>query len=198
MTQAILATTPRAIRRFLVDDVLRLATLVAVAAFLLDWATKSWALHYLEGSSMPLGALVLGIERNAAFAFSSGEGVVATELVIAVRVAALLLLIALSRRVGTVSRRYAAGFALLLAGGCGNAADLAFRDGAVVDFIGAGPFLIDWAGQIMHLHFVFNVADVAVLFGLLFIAPLIRRWALSMQRQLARWESRVLERLVSP
>jgi lipoprotein signal peptidase len=192
------APTPiaRALRRFIVDDVLRFATLLAVAVFVIDWATKTWALQHLYGASVPLGSLTLGVERNTAFAFSAGEGRFTPEFIIAARFAALVVLITLSRRVVTANRRFAAGFALLLAGGCGNAADMAFRDGAVVDFIGAGPFAFAWASGV-PFHIVFNVADLAVLFGLLLIAPVIRTWALEAQRWLSRVEQQLLERIAS-
>jgi lipoprotein signal peptidase len=180
------------LRAFAAHDILRFATLVAIAAFLLDWATKSWALRALEDMAVPLGALVLGVERNDAFAFSSGSGQVSAGFVIAVRLLALAGVVLISRRVVVRCRRYAAGFALLLAGGFGNAADLMFRGGAVVDFIGAGPFRFEWAGEVMHFGLVFNAADISILLGLALIAPQIQTWALAAQRRLAQWEERWL------
>jgi lipoprotein signal peptidase len=180
------------LRAFAAHDILRFATLVAIAAFLIDWATKSWALQSLDGMSVPLGALVLGIERNDAFAFSSGSGRFSAEFVIGIRLLALAGVVLISRKVVVRSRRYAAGFALLLAGGFGNAADLMFRDGAVVDFIGAGPFTFAWAGEIVHFGFVFNAADISILLGLGLVAPQIQSWSLAAQRRLARWEERWL------
>src|SRR5690606_24183525 len=47
----------RPLRRLAVDDVLRLATLVAVGAFVVDWASKSWALEHLDGCMIPMGSL---------------------------------------------------------------------------------------------------------------------------------------------
>jgi lipoprotein signal peptidase len=176
--------------RVAADDVLRLATLLAIAAFLVDWATKSWALQYLHGAAVPLGSFALGIERNPAFAFSSGAGYVSPWLVVAIRLAALATLVLASRRVAVLNRRYACGFALLLAGGFGNAGDIVFREGAVVDFIGAGPFAFAWAGELVHLHVVFNAADIAVVIGLGLIAPLVRTWALALQRRAAGLEAR--------
>jgi lipoprotein signal peptidase len=175
-------------------DVLRLATLVALAAFLADWATKSWALRSLEGLQVPFGALVLGVERNDGFAFSTAAGQVEPWMVVSVRLVALAAVLLLSRRLAMRSRRYACGAALLLGGGFGNAADLIFRNGAVVDFIGAGPFVFDWAGDLVHMHIVFNVADLAIVAGLVLVAPLIRGIALTAQQRLARWEARWLAR----
>lgn len=173
-------------------DLLRLAVLVAIAAFLADWATKSWALESLE-RARPLGALTLAVERNDAFAFSTGSGSASPELVLAVRIGALLLLLALGRDVLAYGRRYAAGMGLMLGGGVGNAADLLFREGAVVDFIGAGPFRLPGATEPLHFHLVFNTADVAVLLGLGLLAPLISSWALATQRRVGEWEKRWLD-----
>lgn len=182
----------RLLRRAVGNDGVRLATLLATAVFLLDWATKSWAVDVLGGSTLPLGSLVLGLERNPAFAFSSGSGEISPWLVVGARLLALAGVIVVARRVITRSRRYAAGFALLLGGGAGNAADLLFRGGAVVDFIGAGPFTFGWAGEWIHFALFFNLADVAVLLGLGLIAPQIQTWALAGQRRLAAWEARWL------
>jgi lipoprotein signal peptidase len=180
------------LRAFIAHDVLRFATLVAIAAFLIDWASKSWALTTLGDMTMPLGALVLGVERNEAFAFSSGSGRFSPAVVIAVRLLALAAVVLMSRRVGSHSRRYAAGFALLIAGGFGNAADVMFRGGAVVDFIGAGPFRFEWLGEVTHFGFVFNAADISILLGLALIAPQIQTWSLKAQRNLGDWEERWL------
>lgn len=179
----------RLLRAFLAHDVLRFATLVAAAAFLLDWATKSWALETLEQAA-PLGALMLGVERNDALAFSVGSGQLPAALVVAVRLVALAGVIALSVHVGARDRRLAAGFALLIAGGSGNAADMLFRGGAVVDFIHAGPFHV--RGELVHAGVVFNTADISILLALGLLAPLIHEWSTGRQRRIAQWEQRWL------
>jgi lipoprotein signal peptidase len=178
------------LRAFLAHDVLRFATLVAAAAFLLDWATKSWALQTLEYAAVPLGALMLGVERNDALAFSTGTGQLPAALVILVRLVALTAVLMLSLRLGSCNRRCAAGFALLIAGGSGNAADMLFRGGAVVDFIHAGPFHM--RGELVHAGIVFNTADVAILLALGLLAPLIQEWSTGSQRRIAEWEARWL------
>lgn len=178
---------------------LRLATLLGTAAFLMDWATKSWALQNLPGRSFPLGSLTLFIARNDAFAFSSQNGVLTTGLVVVVRLATVLLVILLCRKLSVLlSRRTACGAALLLAGGLGNSVDLLFRGGAVVDFIGAGPFSFDWAGGEMHMHLVFNAADLFILMGVGLLAPLIGELARALQRRIAAWERSVLQGSGSP
>jgi signal peptidase II len=178
------------LRAFIAHDVLRFAVLVAAAAFLFDWATKSWALEALQHSAVPLGALMLGVERNHAFAFSTGGESVPPGFVLFARLLAITCVILLSIRVGARNRRLAAGFALLLAGGLGNAVDVVFRGGAVVDFIHAGPF--HWGGELVHAGVVFNAADIAILLALGLLAPLIHEWSIGGQRRIAAWESRWL------
>jgi lipoprotein signal peptidase len=185
-----MSTLLRRLRAFIAHDILRLATLIAVAVFLLDWATKSWALHMLRDVTAPLGSLVLGIERNDALAFSAARGRFAPAVILGIRLLAMTAVIYFSRKVVVTSRRFATGVALLLGGGFGNAADVVFRGGSVVDFIGAGPFTFHWAGERVHFSFVFNVADVAILLGLALVAPQVQRWAVQQQRRLAQWESR--------
>lgn len=170
---------------------LRLVALLAAAAFTADWASKAWALDALH-EPMALGALLLDIERNAVFAFSSGEGIAPTAAVVGLRLAALLLIALLARRIARHGLRYAAGLGLVLGGGFGNAADLLFRDEGVVDFIGAGPWRLALGDALYRFHVVFNGADLALLVGIALLAPLIRDWALALQQRLARWERRWL------
>lgn len=179
-------------RAFLAHDVLRFATLVAAATFLIDWSTKSWALRTVEHAARPLGSLMLGVERNEAFAFSMGDGAIPPGLVLSLRLIAIAGVLLLSHRVGARNRRFAAGFALLVAGGFGNAADVMFRGGAVVDFIRAGPF--HWAGEPVLAGIAFNAADLAIVISLGLLAPLIHEWSIGGQRRIARWEARWLSR----
>jgi lipoprotein signal peptidase len=181
-------------RCWLQHRVFRLATLLGTAAFLLDWATKSWALRSLHGSVHPLGALTLFVARNEAFAFSARHGELMTWLVVSVRVAMILLIVLLCRQLAQqLSRRSACGAALLLAGGLGNSADLLFRGGAVVDFIGAGPFTFHLAGgEAVRMHLVFNAADIFILLGIALLAPAIQQLSRAIQRNLAAWERRIL------
>ena len=174
-----------------ITERLRLAALLAAAAFTADWASKAWALDALH-QPMLVGALLLDVERNAVFAFSSGRDVAPLALVIGLRVVALLAVMLLARRVARHGLRYAAGLGLVLGGGMGNAADLLFRDGGVVDFIGAGPWFFELGGTLYRFHVVFNGADLALLVGIALLAPLIRDWALAAQQRLARWERRWL------
>jgi signal peptidase II len=184
---------PAAVRGNAGSHVLRFAVLLASAAFLLDWGTKSWALNQLGESYAPLGALTLGVARNDGFAFSAGAGALPAWAIVGIRAAVLLAVILLAVRCAIASYRFACGCALLVAGGLGNAADLIFRNGAVVDFIGAGPYTFSFGGELHYMHFVFNVADVLIILGIVLIAPLIRRVGLGTQRRLAAWEERFLQ-----
>jgi signal peptidase II len=180
------------LRTIVTHDVIRFATLVALAVLLLDWATKSWAMETLPHTASSEALPLFQVERNPAFAFSTGDRHFPAAFVLAARLAAVAIVVFLSRKVAVQKRRHAAGFALLLAGGIGNATDLIFRGGAVVDFISAGPFMVRWAGEIVPFAIVFNIADVAILFGILLTAPLIHSWALARQRSLAAWERRLV------
>jgi lipoprotein signal peptidase len=174
---------------FAAQEIMRLAALVAIAAFLADWASKSWAVDTLAHTSSTLGAFLLAPAHNDAFAFSAGRDVIATDLVLGARLLALLALGVVFGRLVVSDRRSAAGFGMILGGGFGNTADLAFR-GAVVDFINVGPYPFEWAGEAMKVHFVFNGADVAILIGIALLAPRIRYCALAAQQRIARWEAR--------
>lgn len=177
--------TVRLLRKCVAHDIVRLASLVALAAFLVDWATKSWALNTVHDMTMPLGNLVLGVVRNDAFAFSSGSGMFSPVVIAAARLFAIMVMLYVWRDIVIDSRRYAAGIALLTAGGFGNAADMLFRDGGVVDFIGAGPFEFSTSdGEPAHITLVFNIADIAILIGLGLIAPLIQTWARTLQQRM--------------
>jgi len=165
----------------------RLAALTATAAFLLDWATKTWALGNVHDSIMPLGGLTLGVARNDGFAFSSGGGQFSPTAIFTARLLILTTVLYTFRGVLARSRRSAVGLALITAGGFGNAADVMFRDGAVVDFIAAGPLVLSFwrESEPLHFTFVFNLADVAILMGLAMLAPVIQKWAIAVQLRLA-------------
>jgi lipoprotein signal peptidase len=171
------------------QETMRIAALVATAAFLADWGSKSWALDALQNATTSLGSLVLALESNQAFAFSSGAGNVSPETVMGARLLALLAIGVVFGRLFVRDRRSAAGVGMILGGGFGNATDLAFR-GGVVDFIGTGPYTFAWSGDLVQLHFFFNTADLAILMGIGLMAPVIRIGALAAQRRIGEWETR--------
>lgn len=167
---------------------LRFACLLGVAAWLSDWASKSWALDALAHTPVVLGdGLLLGVVRNDAFAFSS-LSFIPFGSIVSLRLTCIAVLLVLAIRFATESRRLACAFALLLAGGIGNVADLFFRDGAVVDFIGLGPFPVADS----EVAIVFNLADVWIKIGVVLAFPLIRRAARRTQEASDAFERRLL------
>jgi signal peptidase II len=132
------------------------ALLFAVFALLyaVDQATKWLAVDRLTGKpdkELVGDLLVLHLTRNAGAAFSTGTGY--TELFSCLAVAAVLVVVWLSRRVRSAG--WAIGFGLLLAGIAGNLTDRLFRapgvlSGHVVDFL----MLPHWP--------IFNVADMCI------------------------------------
>ena len=117
------------------QEIMRLAALVAVAAFLADWASKEWALQHVTATA---GSLLVQPTHNGAFAFSAGAHFIATDFVVFARLIALYALGVVFGRLLICDRRSALGFGLLLGGGIGNTADLAIH-GAVLDFLNVGP-----------------------------------------------------------
>lgn len=126
---------------------------VALVGYVLDQATKAWALAALADESIPVVGdwFTLRLVFNPGAAFSAG-----TEYTIVFTVAAALatfVVLFLSRRVR--SRVWAVGLGFLLAGVTGNLTDRLLRDpeplrGHVIDFLSFGSFP------------VFNVADVCI------------------------------------
>jgi len=127
---------------------------VAAAAYVVDLVTKLLAVSHLAGRPdvNVVGELVvLHLTRNAGAAFSTG-----TEYTVAlscVAMVAVLVVIWLSRRVGSAG--WAVALGLLLAGVAGNLTDRLFRApgpmrGHVIDFV----MLPHWP--------VFNVADMCI------------------------------------
>ena len=129
----------------------------AVVALLIDISTKVLAVDRLTGRGrVDVFGDVLGLRltRNAGAAFSTGTEFTAGFTVLAV--VATVVVLWLSRRVGTVF--WAFGFGMLLAGITGNLSDRIFRSpaplrGHVVDFLE----LPNWP--------IFNVADICLNVG---------------------------------
>ena len=127
---------------------------VAIVAYAIDVATKTLAVEKLSGGADVelLGSwLVLHLTRNPGAAFSTGTEF--TLVLSAIAIAALAVVVYLSRRVG--SRAWAWALGLLLAGVLGNLTDRILREpaplrGHVVDFL----MLPNWP--------VFNVADICI------------------------------------
>jgi signal peptidase II len=130
---------------------------VAIAVLALDVATKVWVVAELEGRrTLELlgGQLLIRVSRNPGAAFSIGEN--ATLLFTAVAVVVVVVVLRVSRRLGSTG--WAVSLGLLLGGASGNLVDRLLRSpgpgrGAVVDFL---DFQV-WPS--------FNVADSAIVTG---------------------------------
>ena len=139
----------------------------AVVAYVLDQATKAWALASLDvGSPVNVvGELIrLNLIRNAGAAFSIGDN--ATWMLTLIAFGVLVVIIRTARRIG--SRGWAWALGLLLGGSLGNLTDRMTREpgpgrGHVVDFI-------DYFGL-----FIGNVADIAIVGAALLIGLLALR-----------------------
>jgi len=170
----------------------RLTTLVTLAVLLADVASKNWALSAVGGGYVDLGLIGLIVVENDGLAFSAGAGALSSATVLALRLGALAVILLLAWRYGPERLRYAVGFALLLGGGLGNATDIVFRNGAVVDFISMAPIPAAVGGHVVAGGIVLNLADVWILFGLVLLYPLFRGLGLSAQRRMQVVESRML------
>ena len=126
---------------------------VALVAYLIDVGTKVLAVERLSGRDVELlgSWLVLHLTRNAGAAFSTGTEL--TLLISLVAVAAVVVVLLLSRRLGSTLWAWALG--LLLAGVAGNLTDRLLRApgplrGHVIDFL-----------MVPHWP-VFNIADICI------------------------------------
>ncbi len=127
---------------------------VALAAYALDLGSKLLAVDRLSGRadvSLVGDLLVLHLTRNPGAAFSTGTEY--TVVLTCVAMLAVLVVLYLSRRVGSVG--WAVALGLLLAGVAGNLTDRLFRApgplrGHVIDFL----MLPHWP--------VFNIADMCI------------------------------------
>jgi signal peptidase II len=126
---------------------------VAVVAYLIDVGTKILAVERLSGDDVELigSWFILHLTRNAGAAFSTGTEL--TLLISLVAVAAVVVVVYVSRRLGSTVWAWALG--LLLAGVAGNLTDRLVRApgplrGHVIDFL----MVPNWP--------VFNIADICI------------------------------------
>ena len=136
----------------------------ALAAYVADQVTKAWALAALTpGDPVPLvGDFIrLNLIRNPGAAFSIGTG--NTWVLTIVAVVVLIVVIRVSRRLGSIGWAWALG--LLLGGALGNLTDRVVREpglgrGHVVDFLNYN----NW--------FIGNIADIAIVSAAILIGLL--------------------------
>lgn len=131
-----------------------LFALVALVLYATDVVTKHLAVEHLTGEpdKQLIGEILqLHLTRNPGAAFSTGTAF--TEALTVVAMVAILVVLWLSRRIGSTVWALALGF--LLAGVSGNLTDRMFREpgpfrGHVIDFL----MLPNWP--------IFNVADMCI------------------------------------
>lgn len=130
---------------------------VAVVVYVLDQATKHWALQDLQDGPIDLvGSLRLNLAFNTGAAFSGGTGL-GPLIAVVVFVVVILLILGRHRVIDSAVGTVAVG--MIAGGAVGNLSDRLLRagdgflGGAVVDFVD-----LQWWP-------VFNVADAAVVVG---------------------------------
>ncbi|MEO3938647.1 signal peptidase II [Dermatophilaceae bacterium Soc4.6] len=162
-----MSQTPPTARRVSHRHLVVLLTVVAVVAYGLDQLTKVWAVaHLTPGHSTQVVGTFLQLQliRNPGAAFSLGTG--STWVLTLIAMAVLVVIVRVSRRLG--SRGWAWAFGLLLGGALGNLTDRLVREpgvgrGHVVDFIAYSTW------------FIGNVADIAIVAAAALIALLAVR-----------------------
>ncbi|WP_291617147.1 signal peptidase II [Bradyrhizobium sp.] len=143
---------------------LRAGILAALAALVLDQASKLWLLYVFElgrrGAVQvtPFFDLVLAWNVGISFGWFQNDSWIAQAILTAVKAAAVIALAIWMAWSRTMLATIALG--LIIGGAIGNAIDR-FAYGAVVDF---ALFHVEIAGKTFNWY-VFNVADVAIVAG---------------------------------
>ncbi len=161
----------------------RLLTFTVLLTVGLDQGTKALALALLPPNEIvPLldGYIDLRLRHNPGIGWGLGSGVPEATgrwLFPVLGVVVIGGLVVLYRRVVERGRLLRVGLALLVAGGVGNLIDR-LRSGEVVDFVG-----VHVGGQAWTMSGTFNMADVAVVFGVSLMAvAVLRRGASSPEK----------------
>ena len=137
-----------------------LGLLAAVAAFLVDQATKLWALaalwppYQVVMEVLPVWNLRLGFNTGVTFGMFADSAAGAVWLLVGIKLAVVAWLLHWLRR--AANRTEATAIGLIIGGAIGNIADR-LRIGAVTDFIDAHYGGWHWP--------TFNMADVAIVCG---------------------------------
>ncbi|MFL1462580.1 signal peptidase II [Roseococcus sp. DSY-14] len=142
-----------------------LGLLAAAAAFLVDQATKLWALaalwppHQVVMEVLPVWNLRLGFNTGVTFGMFRDGLADNVWILVAIKLAVVAMLLAWLWR--SALRAEAVGLGLVIGGAAGNILDRV-RIGAVVDFL-------DWHYGGWHWP-TFNMADVAIVCGVALLA----------------------------
>jgi signal peptidase II len=146
------------------SPLLRSGLIAAVAALVLDQASKLWLLNVYElgrrgaVAVTPFFDLVLAWNTGISYGWFQDTGPVGQAILLAIKALAVIVLAVWMAKSGT--RLAVIGLGLIIGGAIGNAIDrLAY--GAVVDF---ALFHVQIGGKAYNWY-VFNLADVAIVAG---------------------------------
>jgi signal peptidase II len=147
-----------------VSPFLRSGLIAAVAALVIDQASKLWLLNVFElgrrgtVALTPFFDLVLAWNTGISYGWFQNSGPVGQAILLAIKAIAVIVLAVWMARSGT--RTAVIGLGLIIGGAIGNVIDrLAY--GAVVDF---ALFHAEIGGKTYNWY-VFNLADVAIVAG---------------------------------
>lgn len=143
---------------------IRAGVLTATAVLVIDQATKLWLLFVFDLGRKgavkvtPFFDLVLAWNTGISYGWFQNEGPLGQTILLAIKATAIVLLAVWMARSDT--RMAVIGLGLIIGGAIGNAIDRLVY-GAVVDF---ALFHVQIGGQTFNWY-VFNVADVAIVAG---------------------------------
>jgi signal peptidase II len=142
----------------------RLGLVVAVLSAAVDQASKLWLLYVFDLPARapvrltPFLDLVMAWNKGISYGLFQQEGPLGQWVLLAIKVAAVVLLMVWLARAG--SRLTAVSLGLIIGGATGNAVDRLVHDG-VADFI-----LFHISTATIHFNwYVFNLADAAIVAG---------------------------------
>jgi signal peptidase II len=142
----------------------RLGLAMAAATAAIDQASKLWLIYVFDIQARvpvritPFLDLVLVWNKGISYGLFQQEGPLGQWVLLAIKVAAVALLMVWLARAG--SRLTAASLGLIIGGAAGNAVDRLVHDG-VADFI-----LFHISTATIHFNwYVFNLADAAIVAG---------------------------------
>lgn len=145
---------------------LRPGVLAALITLVLDQASKLWLVYGYELGKRgmvqvaPFFDLVLAWNTGISYGWFQSENALAQTILLVIKAAAIILLAIWMARSHTVMAT--TGLGLIIGGAIGNAVDR-FLHGAVVDF---ALLYAQFGGQ-RYNWYVFNLADVAIVAGVL-------------------------------
>jgi signal peptidase II len=149
---------------YLFGPLTRLGLLIAVLVVAADQATKLWLINVFDLASrgsvpvIPFFDLVLVWNKGISYGLFPQEGAVGQWLLLAIKVAAVVLLWIWLARAN--SKLVALALGLIIGGAVGNAIDR-LAHGAVVDFV---LFHVPMTNSEFNWY-VFNLADAAIVAG---------------------------------